>query len=253
MPRVSGLRRFLLAAVCAAMYSVTVPAHAAESLLDLRDRIERGYNARDNAAIEAVIASLVTSGTSAGQEDLASYYVAYARLRQSAVSSDDKPAARRFLELCIDELESLLERRPDDARARALYASCLGSSANYYVLRAATRGLAAGREIAAARKLAPDDPWVVFHDGVSDFMTPAVFGGDSERALEKLQRAAQLLAASRPSHQAGPVFGESEAWLYIGRVYLATDRRELAREAWEKALALAPDSTDVREELASLR
>lgn len=252
MRKVSDLRRFLLAAMCAAIGSVTVPGHAAESLLDFRDRIERAYNARDNAAIETAIADLVTAGRSAAAQDLASYYVAYGRLRQSGVARNDKPGARRFLELCIDELEALLKRSPDDARARALYASCLGSSANYYVLRAATRGLAAGREIAAARELAPDDPWVVFHDGVSDFMTPAVFGGSSERALEKLQRAAQLLAASRPPDEPGPVFGESEAWLYIGRVYLSTDRPELAREAWEKALALAPDSADVREELARL-
>ena len=166
--------------------------------------------------------------------------------------ADDKNSARKYLEQCIDDLESLLARRSNDARARALYASCLGASANLYVFRAATRGIAAGREIAAALKLAPDDPWVVFHAGVSDFMTPAMFGGNKERALEKLMHAGQLLAASRPPGSDRPVFGEAEVWLYIGRVYLSTDRKELARDAWEKALSLAPDSTDVLEEIAKL-
>jgi Tfp pilus assembly protein PilF len=38
----------------------------------------------------------------------------------------------------------------------------------------------------------------------------------------------------------------------LTRLLTTTDRKDLAREAWEKALSLAPDSTDVREELANL-
>ena len=252
MPATAGLARRVATIACVTLLYGGASADATEALLQYRDRIEQGYNARDNAAIEAAIGNLIQAGKSGGEEDLASYYAAFARLRQSAVAGDDRKSARNYLEQCIEELEVLLERRPEDARARALYASCLGSSANYYVLRAATRGIAAGREIAAARKLAPDDPWVVFQDGVSDFMTPAMFGGDKERALAKLRRAEQLMVASRPPDTAGPVFGEAEAWLYIGRIYLSTDRKELARDAWEKALSLAPDSTDVREELGKL-
>jgi tetratricopeptide (TPR) repeat protein len=246
------LSRSLLAVLASGAFAGNVSGAGAESLLPFRDRIELGYNARDNTAIEAAIADLLKAGKSAGQEDLAVYYEAYARLRQSVVAGDNKNSARKYLELCIDELASLLERRPDYARARALHASCLGSSANYYVFRAATRGIAAGREMAEAVRLAPDDPWVVFHDGVSDFMTPALFGGNKDRALDKLQRADRLLVASRPAGSDRPVFGEAETWLYIGRVHLSADRKDLARAAWEKALSLAPDNTDVREALATL-
>ncbi len=252
MRATTGPTRLLAMVVSAAAFFGSVPGHAADVLLRYRDQIEQGYNARDNAAIETATAALVQAGKARGQEDLASYYAAYARLRQSAVAGDDKASARNYLEQCIEEMEILLERRRDNARARALYGSCLGSSANYYVLRAATRGIAASREIAAAVKLAPDDPWVVFYDGVSDFMTPALYGGNKERALDKLKRAELLLVASRPSGMAGPVFGEAEAWLYIGRVYRSMEKTNLARKAWEKALSLAPDSTDAREELANL-
>lgn len=231
---------------------VALPASAAESLLPYRDRIEQGYNARDNQAIEAAIADLKKAGKSSDQEDLATYYTAFARLRQSAIPGIDKRHARDHLEQCIDELEPLLERRSDYAQARALYASCLGASSSYYVLRAATRGIAAGREMTAALKLAPDNPWVVFQDAVSDFSTPALFGGSKERALDKLQRAAQLFVASRPAGSTEPVFGESEAWLYLGRVYLATGQKDKAREALETARMLAPESADVRDELAKL-
>lgn len=229
-----------------------LPASAAESLLPYRDRIEQGYNARDNQVIEATIADLKKAGISADQDDLATYYTAFARLRQSAIPGTDKRRARDYLEQCIDELEPLLERRSDYAQARALYASCLGASSNYYVLKAAPRGMAAGREMAAALKLAPDNPWVVFQDAVSDFSTPAIFGGSRSRALDKLKRAEQLFVATRPAGSTEPVFGEAETWLYVGRVYLANGEKEKAKEALDKARALAPENADVRDDLAKL-
>lgn len=232
---------------------VAAPSPALEDLTPYRDQIERGYNARDSKAIDAAVAALRKATAVSGQEDLASYYAAFARLRQSALPGISKSSARNYLEQCIDGLKTLLDRHSNYAQARALYASCLGASANYYVLRAATRGIASGREMSGAVKLAPDNPWVVFQDAVSDFMTPAMFGGNKERALGKLQRAEQLFVASRPEGGSGPVFGESETTLYIGRVYLALGQVDKARQALLKAQALAPDSADVRDELAKLR
>ncbi len=229
-----------------------VAAWAADSLVPYRDRIEQGYNARDTGAIEATVAELKKAGSASNQEDLASYYSAFARLRQSAIPGTDKDGARDYLEQCIDELELLLKRRSDYAQARALYASCLGASSNYYVLRAATRGVAAGREMSAALKVAPDNPWVVFQAGISDLLTPALFGGSATRALKELKRAEQLFVASRPAGSTEPVFGEAENWLYIGRAYLAEGDKEKAREALEKSLTLAPESADARDDLARL-
>jgi len=236
--------------------AATVPAadspRNAAGLVPFRDQIELGYNARDSRAIEDTVAALRKAARTSGQEDVATYYVAFARLRQSAIPGIGKSRARDYLEQCIHELESLVKRRPDDAQARALHASCLGASATYYVLRAATRGVAADREMSAALKLAPDDPWVVLQDAVSAFLTPAMFGGSKERALARLHQADQLFVASRPAGSNRPVFGESETWLYIGRVQLALGRKEEARKALEKARELAPASADVRDDIAKL-
>ena len=244
-----SIARGLLSGLVSVALSAS-PAQSAESLVPFRDQIEHSYNARDALSIDETIDVLRKAGKASGQDDLASYYVAFARLRQSAIAGSNKSRTRDYLEACIDELEPLVERRPEYAQARALYASCLGASSNYYVLRAATRGLAAGREMAAAVKLAPENPWVVFQDAVSDFSTPGIFGGDKQRSLGKLQRAEQLFVASRPAGSVEPVFGEAETWLYIGRVNMALGQKDRARVALERARTLAPENTDVRDELA---
>lgn len=225
-------------------------------LANLRDNIERSYNARNTAAIDSIRLAILNIGTTAGEDsarrDLAEYLAAYARLRQSLLVADDKSLARSHLEDCINGLNRLLERR-EDAQARALLGSCYGASSRYHFLSAAWRGLEAGRQIAAAIEQAPDNPWVVFQDGVSDYETPMMFGGNRNRAMGKLRRAAALFAASRPNGSSQPVWGEAEAWLYIGRTHQALGETEAAREALQTGLAMAPDSRDIREALDRLQ
>lgn len=248
----SSLFRLLPVLAGLALALPALPADPAESLVAFRDQIEQAYNARDARAIDATVVALKKAGKASGQEDVATYYTAFARLRQSGIPGIAKDRARDYLEQCIDELEPLVKHRHDYAQARALHASCLGASANYYVLRAATRGMASGREMSAALKIAPDNPWVVFHDALSDFHTPAMFGGDKARALATLQRAERLFMAARPAGSTSPIFGESETWLYIGRVQLALGQRDEARKALERARELAPASADIRDEIAKL-
>jgi tetratricopeptide (TPR) repeat protein len=228
-----------------------VTGHA-DTLSALRHDVEAAYQNRDAARIDVLHAAIVKAGGDSSDANRATYLAAYARLRQSGLPGLGKEQIRNYLEQCIDELEPLVKRKPDYAEARALHASCLGASSQYYVLRAATRGMAANREMAAALRLAPDNPWVALQDAVSDFMTPKLFGGDPARALTKLQRVERLFVTSRPAGSSQPVFGEAETWLYIGRVQKSLGQPGPARKALERAREMAPDNADVRDELAKL-
>lgn len=225
-------------------------------LASLRDDIEHAWNQRDMQAMEAGRQAILELGngpeSTASQRDLAIYLGAYTRLRQSQLVAERKEQARNYLEDCITALETLLERRNDDAEARALLGSCYGASSRYYFLGAARRGLEAGRQIDIALRQAPDNAWVVFQDGVSDYEKPMIVGGSKKRAIGKLKRAASLFVASRPPGSVQPVWGEAETWLYIGRAHLALGETEAAREALQTALSMAPDSRDIREALQSL-
>jgi tetratricopeptide (TPR) repeat protein len=219
----------------------------------LRDEIEAGYHARDLQRIDAAREKLLAMGKDPASRDLAAYYAAYGRFRQGLVAAGDKPSARRYLDDCIGELEDLVERRPDDAGAHALLASCYGTSSRYYMRRAATRGMQAGRHLGRALQLAPDDPWVVLQDAIADYSRPAAFGGDKERARQKLEHAAQLFAASHPPGSTQPVWGEAETWLYLGLVHRDAGRRAEARQALEHTLSMAPDHRDAEEALRGLQ
>ena len=76
-----------------------VPAWAADSLLPYRDQIEQGYNARDPGAIEVVVTALKKAGGESDQEDLATYYAAFARLRQTAWEKELSPPEAASLAL----------------------------------------------------------------------------------------------------------------------------------------------------------
>lgn len=245
----------LLAAGLALQTATGMPVNDPQ-LANLRDNIERSYNTNNLKAIDSIRLAILNIGETAAEDsprrDLATYLAAYARLRQSLLVADDKTLASSYLEDCIVGLKALLERR-DDAQARALLGSCYGASSRYHFLGAAWRGLEAGRQIARALEQAPDNAWVVFQAGVSDYETPMMVGGNKKRAIGKLRRAAVLFSQSRPPGSSEPVWGEAETWLYIGRTHQALGETEAAREALQTGLAMAPDSRDIRETLAGLR
>jgi tetratricopeptide (TPR) repeat protein len=254
-----GINRHCLAALLAvglALQTATGMPVNDSQLANLRDNIERSYNSNNTKAIDSIRLAILNIGKTAGdnseRRDLATYLAAYARLRQSLLVADDKALAGSYLEECIISLKALLERR-DDAQARALLGSCYGASTRYHFLGGAWRGLEAGRQIAKAVEQAPDNAWVVFQDGVSDYETPMMVGGNKKRAIGKLRRAAALFSQTRPAGSSEPVWGEAETWLYIGRTHQALGETEAAREALQTGQAMAPDSRDIREALAGLR
>ena len=217
----------------------------------LRTRIERGYQQRDLASIEAARAVLLglTASSNRGAEHATSlaYYAAYARFRQALTVPSDRALAQIYLEDCIAELRTVVRLQPGHAEAHALLGSCYGMSTLYNVLATVTRGLEARRQMALARRLAPDNPWVVMQDGLADWATPRLVGGDRELALTKLERAAALFTNAVAAGSDAAAWGAAEAWQQLGLRY-----RELGRlEAAEAAIARATALTAVRLQVAA--
>jgi hypothetical protein len=72
--------------------------------------------------------------------------------------------------------------------------------------------------MAAARELAPHNPWVILQDGLADDATPRVFGGNRQRAVDKLKRAAALFDSAVREGSRAAVWGAAETRLQLMRM-----------------------------------
>jgi tetratricopeptide (TPR) repeat protein len=217
---------------------VTAAGAAAEPLVDeIRIRIERSYQAGDLANIEGARRELLQLATAPDSPDPASlaYFAAYGRFRQAMASAGEPATARRFLEDCITELTAVVRRAPGHAEARALLGSCHGMSTVYSPLATMTRGPEARRQLNEARRLAPDNPWVVMQDGLADWATPRLFGGNREVAVEKLERAARLFASAVDAGSRLAAWGAAETWRQLAPRYRELGRETEARLALDRA------------------
>ncbi|MBM4197556.1 MAG: hypothetical protein FJ197_10765 [Gammaproteobacteria bacterium] len=233
----------MFAAVLAGVLVLGAPqgGHASDSsaVFALRNQVELAYRAGSQEGLQSAQAALMAL---AGSEPRSAYYLAYVHSCQGMLAAADAGTARRLMDDCIARLNDYLPLYPEDAEARALLGSCNGVSTRYHRLTMVKRGLAAQREIAAARQLAPDNPWVVLQDGLADFSTPAVFGGDRSLAIRKLERATDLFAAAVAAGTPLAAWGAAEAWNQLGQMYRQAGRPADAFNAFQREQALAPGS-----------
>ena len=114
----------LLTALLAATVLVAGPAAAgpeSPALAALVERIEFAYQSRDLAALEATRNDLLRADTVDATGGRAGYFAAYARFRQALGATDDKAAARGFLDDCITELAAWVGQQDGLDRARNHY------------------------------------------------------------------------------------------------------------------------------------
>jgi tetratricopeptide (TPR) repeat protein len=216
-------------------------------VMAVRDGIDMAVMLEDDDAL-AVYARQLSSLDG----DWADYYRAYVDYRRSQIPGTAKKDAKRLLNECIEILNELIERRPDMAEAYSLNASCNGISAQFYMLRAAARGSAANKSLQQALKLGAENPRVILQDAQSLIFRPALFGGDKEKAMERLKLALERFADWESPDPEAPVWGEAEAWLTIARLHRDQGRPDEARDAFAQALALAPSFRAAKDELAAM-
>ncbi|MDJ0927928.1 MAG: tetratricopeptide repeat protein [Gammaproteobacteria bacterium] len=240
--------RFWKSAVIALGLLLYIGTAAAETLVEIRDRIDRAVITRDLDALEEAAKQLEKSGA-----DLSAYYLAYTQFRLGTlIGATDKKRAKKHLNRCIDILKPIVKAKPDDAEVVGLQSTCYGSSTAYYMLRAAVRGSNANKFMKQALEIDGENPRVLMLDGISLYARPKALGGNKDKALERFTAAAESFADwSLPTADA-PAWGEAENWMYLGRTYLALEQPDKAREHYAKALELEPDFALAREELDAL-
>ena len=204
-------------------------------LVELRDALDDAFIRGDGERMAALAGSFEEE-----EGALAAYYAAYAHYRLGELYFDDKKRGKKHLNECIDLLKPVVKSDDAFAEAHALIATCYGVSAPFYMLRAATRGVAANGAMEKALAADPDNPRVMLADGISLYFRPSAFGGDKERAKQRLAEALESFSVYQPAREDGPVWGEAEAWLYLARIARDEGNDEAALEGFGRSLSVAP-------------
>jgi len=231
----------------------SVTAAELEQLLDAKARAQYAYYAGSASDLRSARDAMQRLTDDPVWDDLAYYYIAYANYRLAQLFMEsDKNTARERLDDCVDMAKPATKSKDLAAEAFALQSACFGLKSAVQPLKAMFFGPNAGRKIRKALNLSPANPRVVLLDAVNDYFRPRFYGGNKDRAFEKFNKAANLFDEDQAIREGYPDWGQAEVYAYLGNYYLEREDAIRARNAFERALLIAPDYEWVRDMLPRL-
>lgn len=215
-------------------------------LQDPGETLDRAYVLGDVAELSRVRNEL-EEGLDRKDTPFLRYRIAYACWRLASFEKRGSESGEKLLKAAEEQLEKLLKADPEDAEAHALYGTVQGNliTGMWSGMR---RGPRADEAYRRAKELAPENPRVAMHEGVSRLFRPGFAGGGVEEAERDLLLALELFE-KEPSETAWPNWGRAEIHGWLG--YTMVEKKDFAeaRAHYAKALAIEPDYHWVREVL----
>lgn len=150
----------------------------------------------------------------------------------------DTDSAAKSLDNAMEQLEAITEQTPDDAEAWALLAQVYGYKISFSPMKAVYYGPKSGEALSKAYSLAPNNPRVHLVKAVSEYNSPAMFGGSKKAAVESLDKAIELFVNDSALDRR---WGHAEAYVWRGLAKLSLEDSDSAIADFEQAIELEPD------------
>jgi tetratricopeptide (TPR) repeat protein len=246
-PRLLGV----LAAVAVTISALPARAATPEELADFEAKADYAFYTEDVNALRGLLAE--GAKLSESRQPLELYQFAHAEFRLLQLARARGPAghAEAAAEACLAALEKANEARSRFVEGLALEAACAGYLASFGGLRGLVAGRRSEARLDAARALDASNPRVLLTDGLVHWFKSDATAAERATAQRSFARAAaafDTVAATTPGE---PTWGGAEAWLFLGRALEARGELLAARDAYEKALLIAPDFAAARRRLGS--
>ena len=182
-------------------------------------------------------------------EEFALYYLALCEYRLATLFAATPGEQAESINRTIEHLKEAIELEDNFSDAHALLASAYGQRLGLKPHLGMALGPETKRVLEKSKRLDGNNPRVVLIDGMSDYYTPAMFGGDKQRAIFKMEHALELFAKEEIRDPFQPSWGYDEACAQLGVMRQEAGDIEGAREAYVKALEVNPNNGWVKSQL----
>ena len=174
---------------------------------------------------------------------LVHYYIALSDLylTQYHLSSKEKDEVKKYIKDGIENLERSIKLKENFADSYALLANLYGMEISLSPTKGIILGPRINSVLATAEKLEPNNPRVHLVAGISAFHTPKLFGGGEDKAIQRLNKAAELFETYQPPSPLYPNWGHEEVYAWLGLIAMKQNDFELAEKYFNKALKINPN------------
>ena len=182
-------------------------------------------------------------------EEFVLYYLALCEYRLATLFAAAPDEKAQSINRTIEHLKEAIELEDNFSDAYALLASAYGQKLGLKPHLGMVLGPETKTVLEKSKRLDGNNPRVVLIDGMSDYYTPAMFGGDKKRAISKMEHALELFAKEEIRDPFQPSWGYDEAYAHLGIMCQEAGDIEGAREAFVKALEVNPNNGWVEKHL----
>ena len=182
-------------------------------------------------------------------KEFALYYLALCEYRLATLFAATPSEQAECINRTIEHLKRAIELEDNFSDAHALLASAYGQKLSLKPHLGMALGPETKRVLEKSKRLDGNNPRVVLTEGMSDYYTPAMFGGDKQRAISKLEQSLELFAKEEIRDALQPSWGYDEACAQLGIMRQDAGDIEGAREAFVKALEVNPNNGWVKSQL----
>jgi tetratricopeptide (TPR) repeat protein len=238
-----------------AWLAAAAPAAAGldQDLADIDSRIAYGFYARDPAVIEAAERELERYSST---DPRIAYYRALAAWRLALSSQQRGRSPGGSLSTCIEWAERATDQEPRSAEPWILVAACSALGSQTELAKSMLHGRRFDRALTHARALDPGNPRILLVEAWRGAYGPVRAEPTARAAALPALLAAVEIFDTRPARGLAPDWGEAEALVQLGAIYLHRGEIRLARDVLDEALLLAPGyerALELRRELLAVR